>query len=345
MAEVWDEARVQQYIDDGIEESLNLDYKAAGALGKTDGKRREITKDVSAMANSDGGKIIYGLIEQNHLPGSIDPVKRSDFSKEWLEHVIGNIRPKIDGLLIQPVSIGKSNTDVVFVVEIPKSHTAHQALDKRYYKRFNFESVRMEHFEILDVLNRQQHPRIDLEFEIAVKTIEETSIAMQNLGGFGAMDKNATAIPNVRWEYELVPIMVNSGQAFARFVEARITLPYDLVYDYEFVNGRDPSRLFNLDDLKTYSRLNTERDIVGFSGSGLHSYPNYGPARYVPVFPGLDLNVDEIRFEDSFRPGDWEEIKIEWTTYADNAPPHSGETAIADIDIVDEHGNDIAKLR
>ena len=30
------EARVQQYIDDEIEESLNLDYKAAGALAKTD---------------------------------------------------------------------------------------------------------------------------------------------------------------------------------------------------------------------------------------------------------------------------------------------------------------------
>ena len=51
---VWDQARVQQYIDDGVEESLNLDYKAAGALAKTDGKRKEITKDVSAMANSEG---------------------------------------------------------------------------------------------------------------------------------------------------------------------------------------------------------------------------------------------------------------------------------------------------
>ena len=74
MADVWDEARVQQYIDDGIEESLNLDYKAAGALAKTDGKKKEITKDVSAMANSDGGIIIYGVTEDptnRFLPGRL----------------------------------------------------------------------------------------------------------------------------------------------------------------------------------------------------------------------------------------------------------------------------------
>ena len=135
MAEIWDQARVQQYIDDGVEESLNLDYKAAGALAKTDSKRREVTKDVSAMANSDGGNILYGVTENGHLPGNIDPVNRQAISKEWLEHVIGNIRPRIENLIIHSVTIGNSNPDVVYIVQIPKSHTAHQAMDKRYYKR------------------------------------------------------------------------------------------------------------------------------------------------------------------------------------------------------------------
>ena len=38
-----------------IEENLHLDYKSAGALSKIDRKKDEITKDVSALANSDGG--------------------------------------------------------------------------------------------------------------------------------------------------------------------------------------------------------------------------------------------------------------------------------------------------
>ena len=169
MVQVWDQTRVQQYIDDGIEESQKLDYKAAGALDKSGGKRKEITKDVSAMANTDGGVIIYGLKEDSnnrHLPGQIDPVNRLDFSKESLQQVIGNIRPKIDGLLIYPVPIGNSNTDVVYVVEIPKSHTVHQASDKRYYKRFNFECVAMDDYEIREAMNRGQHPRIVLYFKL-----------------------------------------------------------------------------------------------------------------------------------------------------------------------------------
>jgi Schlafen, AlbA_2 len=61
--EIWDEARLRSYIDNFIEESLVLDYKAANSLGQSDRKKMEVTKDVSAMANSAGGTIIYGLKE------------------------------------------------------------------------------------------------------------------------------------------------------------------------------------------------------------------------------------------------------------------------------------------
>ena len=69
----WNEAALQQYINDEIEESLTLDYKAADSLDKADKKKTEITKDVSAMANSAGGIIIYGISEhkdpsRKHLP-------------------------------------------------------------------------------------------------------------------------------------------------------------------------------------------------------------------------------------------------------------------------------------
>ena len=134
LTDIWDEARLLQYITDGIEESLNLDYKAADALSKSDGKKKEITKDVSAMANSDGGLIIYGIAEfqdvaRSHLPEKLDAVNRIDFSKEWLEQVINNIRPKIDGLRIYPVSLSSGTNDVAYVVDIPQSRTAHQATD------------------------------------------------------------------------------------------------------------------------------------------------------------------------------------------------------------------------
>jgi predicted HTH transcriptional regulator len=58
MSVEWNEEKVGLYIRDKIEESINLDYKAAGAIATE--KTTEIIKDISAFANSAGG-IIYGL--------------------------------------------------------------------------------------------------------------------------------------------------------------------------------------------------------------------------------------------------------------------------------------------
>jgi len=179
---MWDINRINEYIDNSIEENIHLDYKSADSLGKSDGKKKEVSKDVSAFANSDGGIIIYGINEFNkatkrHLPEKIDAVIRTDFSKEWLEQVISsNISPKINGLIITPVQYGVvENNEVIYVVEIPKSNTAHQAKDKRYNKRYNFESVAMEDYEIRDIINRSNKTdiRISLEPNMELKQINE----------------------------------------------------------------------------------------------------------------------------------------------------------------------------
>lgn len=56
---------LEYLITSEVEENIHLDYKASGALSKEPKKRQEITKDVSAFANSDGGIIIYGISEKN----------------------------------------------------------------------------------------------------------------------------------------------------------------------------------------------------------------------------------------------------------------------------------------
>ncbi len=98
----WTRARLEQMIKEGIEESLSLDYKRAASLGTTNERRVEITKDVSSFANSTGGILIYGISEfreeaKEHLPERFDPVRRTDFSKEWLEQVIQTIQPLLCG--------------------------------------------------------------------------------------------------------------------------------------------------------------------------------------------------------------------------------------------------------
>ena len=165
----------KEYLDrliaDGIEESSQLEYKAAEALGRSDGKKREITKDISALANSAGGVLIYGVREhaepdRSHLPERLDPLDQSEYSKEWLDQITASIQPRIEGLRIVPVHVGPGPSDYCYVVEIPQSGTAHQALDRRYYRRRNFESTPMEDYEIRDVMNRRRHPVLTAEVRV-----------------------------------------------------------------------------------------------------------------------------------------------------------------------------------
>ena len=68
------------------------------------------------------------------------------------------------------------------------------------------------------------------------------------------------------------------------------------------------------------------------------------PARYVPIFPGITMKVDDFTLTKDFEAIDWEGCKVKWTTHADNAPPHSGEIAIKDIEIVDRRDIDPDEL-
>jgi hypothetical protein len=111
--------------------------------------------------------LIYGISQfqdsgKEHLAEKISPVKRGDVSKEWLEQVIGNVRPRITGVVIHAVEVSSAPDDVCYIVEIPRSNTAHQANDKKYYRRYNFESVPMEDYEIRLVMNRLTMPELEI---------------------------------------------------------------------------------------------------------------------------------------------------------------------------------------
>jgi len=144
LVELWTEQDVADLIASQVEEYLGLDYKAAAALAKTDKSRADLSKDVSAFANSAGGLLVYGVTEKDHLPEAIDPIDPNIITKEWLEQVINSrIQRRISGVLIFPIQLsGTYSGKVVYVISVPASPDApHQASDKLYYKRFNFQSV------------------------------------------------------------------------------------------------------------------------------------------------------------------------------------------------------------
>jgi|ERR1022692_755884 predicted HTH transcriptional regulator len=118
-------ADLQSLIDSRIEENWSLEYKAAGALNRENPRLRdEMTKDISAFANAAGGTLIYGIKEFNeaekrHLPSVITPINAMEYSREWLDQMVGQIQPRIDGLRINPLHVGPSDSDFCYVVVVP----------------------------------------------------------------------------------------------------------------------------------------------------------------------------------------------------------------------------------
>lgn len=166
----WEEEDLELLISAKTQESISLEYKSTEALEKTDRKKDEISKDVSAFANSAGGVIVYGMMEDRHVPTELDRGYDPDeFPKEWLEQVINSrIQQRIGGVRVKQVALTKKHRGrVAYVVHVPQSNRApHQASDKRFYKRFNFESQPMEEYEVRDVSRRFDTPDLKIRFSI-----------------------------------------------------------------------------------------------------------------------------------------------------------------------------------
>ena len=151
----WSEADLVHLLETQATESLTLDFKACDALSTSDSKKNELSKDVAAMANSAGGVLIYGIRERDHVATQLDEgYDPSVITKEWLEQVINSrIQRRIEGVRIHQVPLASQRPGkVAYVVEVPQSNRApHQSWDKKFYRRYNFESVPMEEYEVRDV--------------------------------------------------------------------------------------------------------------------------------------------------------------------------------------------------
>lgn len=295
MARNWTEAKLQNFIMSEIEESLTLEYKSAEALDRNETKKKEITKDVSAMANSAGGIIVYGIREfdaenKRHLPEKIIAVDRRKYPREWVEQIIQAIRPRIDGIVIHSVNLSSGENDVAFVIEIPQSNTAHQASDHRYYKRFNFQAVPMEDYEIRDVMFREQTPNISLNFLIEI-TDDEQNLILQAR---------------------------NNGSAFAQFVAVFLDVPVAILAKIENkLSLKDGGKMYR----HRLTNLNQEFADEQFRSS-------------FPLLRSMVMNW-KISLNADFAQLLGENLSLKWKIYADNALPKEGKTFLKEIEIVD----------
>ena len=295
----WNETDLLALIASGAQEHALLEFKACASLDNTEPNKTEISKDISAFANSGGGDLIYGVIETQHVASAIDAGFDPAVGKAlWLEQVINSrVQPRIRGLRIVSVLLEATNPGrVALVVIIPPGHTAHQASDKRFYRRHNFEVLAMDAWEVRDVMNRSQTPLLVPVFSF--HRLPEST---------GEVHK-----------YSLVIRLTNQGAKAARDIQLRFTIPDKVIGALENVKAT----------LRWHGPQNARYQVQEIT------VVNEGAL----VFPGDEIQigdwgcsvqykVDQARYEflQDRQP------RLEWVLFAYDMPKQQGSVAFAEL--------------
>lgn len=137
---------INQFIDARIEEGLTLEYKRQVSSNK------EIAKDISAFANTDGGTIVYGVLDRDKTPTSIVWVTSTGVEEQIQNVVATAIHPIVEDIKILRLPNPQNNSEAIYVIKVPKSLEAPHMANNRYYRRHGSESVPMEDIEVKNAI-------------------------------------------------------------------------------------------------------------------------------------------------------------------------------------------------
>lgn len=209
----WTEANLRQLIADRIAESSELEFKRSDALpsdpAQRQGAAKEISKDVSAIANTNGGVLIYGIKanaktnEAEELDAGVD---LKVVQPDWLQQIISShISPQVNVQIrsIPLVSAGAGRH--ALLLEIQRSLRGAQASDKRYYRRRNCLNDMLDDWEVRELLNRSSHPLVSARV------------------GFKRWQKD-----QAEHRYYLTFEVVNDGFKAAQHVMVQLEMPVDI---------------------------------------------------------------------------------------------------------------------
>jgi len=174
-----DYADVQTFLQQRIGENLTLDYKRELSTS-SDSDRAELCKDVSALTNSQGGMIIYGVDEDStdrtpQLPpvGTTRTVGRQSVG-EWASQVLRRgVQPPLD-FEMDTFDYGGGPDRCVLVVRTNASPSApHMVTLKganryygRFYRRSYYENRIAEEYEVREMLERARRLYLGIEEQL-----------------------------------------------------------------------------------------------------------------------------------------------------------------------------------
>lgn len=147
-------ADLEGLVREQVAEDRTLEFKSQ-LPGGSDGEKKEFLADVTALANTLGGDILYGVEESEGVAGAVRGVAIANLDAERLrlEQIIGSgIQPRIAGMRIEVIA-GFERGPVV-ILRVPPSwrgpHMVSFQGASRFYGRTSAGKFQMEHEQIKD---------------------------------------------------------------------------------------------------------------------------------------------------------------------------------------------------
>lgn len=131
-----------------VPESVHIEYKIELKMN-TDKEKRELCKDISALANSQGGYLVFGIAETNGIPTSIPGIQFDEAAKQQLFQILtSGISQRVQNLFDREVPL--CNGLKVLILKIEPDGHLHQVKynDNRYYKRTGTITITMESSDV-----------------------------------------------------------------------------------------------------------------------------------------------------------------------------------------------------
>jgi Putative DNA-binding domain len=178
---------LKAFLEQQVGEGLTLDYKRE--LTDSPRNRGELCRDVSALANSQGGTIVYGVDEQGSdrtpiLPPHGTARRLSNQAvEEWAAQVLRDgVQPRI-GVEMGTFGMQETPDKCLLVVRTTASPLAPHMVtlkgDNRYYGRFyrrsNYENRIAEEYEVREMMERARRLYLGIEEDLARRGYSEPS--------------------------------------------------------------------------------------------------------------------------------------------------------------------------
>lgn len=168
-------------------EGYHLDYKSE--FGNLDKAKKELSKDITAFANTGGGYLIIGVDKHYNIVG-IDPTIQNKSVDEWINQFLSsNSEPQLFYFDPKVISIPDSYK-VIVVIHVPESTKKPHIVTEwnNYHIRINDSSKSANHSQIRDMFEFSKN-RTD-EFN---EFLKKRNLADEDNPEFG-VNKNSTKL-------------------------------------------------------------------------------------------------------------------------------------------------------